>query len=106
MSLSHVRASPWGEKEGIVDKQLIKHGLNRHVALQLSSVMAAPYTIANSDYLLTFPRLMAEHVAKIIDIEIYTPPISIPDYQLNLYWHKLNNGKASHRWLSQVISQL
>jgi hypothetical protein len=94
------------EKEGIVDKQLTKQGLNRHVALQLSSVMAAPYIIANSDYLLTFPRLIAEHVAKMIDIDIYTPPILIPDYQLNVYWHKLNNSKASHRWLSQVICQL
>jgi len=106
LKLSHVRISPWGEKQGIVDQQLANQGLNRHVALQLPSVMAAPYTIANSDYLLTFPRLMAEHVAKIIDIDTYTPPIVIPDYQLNVYWHKINNNKASHRWLCQLISQL
>lgn len=106
LKLSHVRISPWGEKQGIVDQQLANQGLNRHVALQLPSVMAAPYSIANSDYLLTFPRLMAEHVAKIIDIDIYTPPIVIPDYQLNVYWHKINNNKASHRWLCQLISQL
>jgi len=106
LSLSHVRISPWGEKQGIVDFQLSKQGLDRHVALQLPSVMAAPYTIANSDHLLTFPRIMAEHVAKIMDIEIYTPPIAIPDYQLNIYWHKLNNSKASHRWLSQLVSNL
>lgn len=106
LSLSHVRVSPWGEKQGIVDRQLAKQGLSRHVALQLPSVMAAPYTIENSDHLLTFPSLIAEHVANMIDIDIYTPPIPIPDYQLNVYWHKLNNSKASHQWLIQLISQL
>ncbi|KGJ91532.1 LysR family transcriptional regulator [Colwellia psychrerythraea] len=106
LTVSHVRVSPWGEKQGIVDQQLARQGLKRHVALQLPSVMAAPYTIENSDYLLTFPRLMAEHVAKIIDIDIYTPPIAIPDYQLNVYWHKINNNKASHQWLRHLISQL
>lgn len=106
LTMPHVRISPWGEKQGIVDQQLARQGLKRHVALQLPSVMAAPYTIENSDYLLTFPRLMAEHVAKIIDIDIYTPPIAIPDYQLNVYWHKINNNKASHRWLCQLISKL
>jgi len=106
LSLGHVRISPWGEKQGIVDQLLNKQGLSRHVALQLPSVMAAPYTIANSDHLLTFPKLMAEHIAKMIDIEIHAPPIAMPDYQLNIYWHKLNNSKASHRWLTQLISQL
>ncbi|KGJ96853.1 LysR family transcriptional regulator [Colwellia psychrerythraea] len=106
LDLSHVRLSPWAEKKGIVDQQLAKLGLSRHVSLQLPSIMAAPYIIANSDHLLTFPRLMAEHVAKTVDIEIFTPPIAIPNYQLNLYWHKLNNSKTSHRWLSQIISQL
>jgi len=106
LSLAHVRIAPWGEKQGVVDVQLSKQGLNRHVALQLPSVLAAPYTIVNSDHLLTFPRLMAEHVSTMIDIDIYDPPIELPDYQLNVYWHKLNNSKDSHRWLTQLITQL
>ncbi len=107
LSLSHVRISPWGERQGIVDQHLAKQGLKRHVALQLPSAMAAPYTVLHSDLILTLPRLVASHLAKMIDIDIYSPPISIPKYQLNVYWHKLNASKASqHSWLSQLISQL
>lgn len=106
MNLSHVRISPWGEKQGIVDQQLAAQGLRRHVTLQLPSVMAAPYTVLHSDLILTCPRLVASHMANIVDIEIYTPPITIPEYHLNIYWHKLNASKPSHRWLSQLIRQL
>ncbi len=106
LNLSHVMISPWGEKHGVVDHQLNTQGLSRHIALQLPSILAAPYTVLNSDLILTLPRLIASHMANIIEIDIYSPPISIPDYQLNVYSHKLNASKASHRWLSQLISQI
>jgi DNA-binding transcriptional LysR family regulator len=107
LSLSHVRISPWGERKGIVDQQLAKQGLSRHVALQLPSAMVAPYTVLHSDLILTLPKLIATHMKEMIDIDIYSPPISIPKYQLNVYWHKLNASKASHHsWLSQLVRQL
>ncbi|MEP1553325.1 LysR substrate-binding domain-containing protein, partial [Paraglaciecola sp.] len=106
MGLSHIRISPWGEKQGVVDQQLRIKGLKRHVALQLPSVLASPYVVATSDLILTLPRLVASHLAHSLDIEIYKPPLAIPNYQLNLYWHKLNASKTSHRWLSQVLEQL
>lgn len=106
LSLSHVRISPWGERQGIVDQHLAKQGLSRHVALQLPSAMAAPYTVLHSDLILTLPRLLASYMENIIDIDIYSPPLSISKYQLNVYWHKLNGNKASHLWLSKLVSQL
>lgn len=106
LALSHVRISPWGEKQGIVDESLKAVGLSRHVALQLPSVLAAPYTVLHSDLILTLPKLVAEHMAESIDIEIYQPPITIPDYKLNIYWHKLHSGKPSRHWLSQLIKTI
>lgn len=106
LSLSHIRISPWGEKQGIVDLHLATKGLSRNVALQLPSAMVAPYTVLHSDLILTLPRLLASYMAKMIDINIYSPPLSIPQYQLNVYSHKLNANKASNLWLSKLISQL
>ena len=106
LALSHVRISPWGEKQAVVDQVLSKIQKKRHVALQLTSVLAAPYTILQSDLLLTLPRLVAEKIALHHEIEIFPPPIEVPDYQLNLYWHKLNAGKASFQWLTKIIQTL
>ncbi|OUR69863.1 LysR family transcriptional regulator [Marinomonas sp. 42_23_T18] len=106
LSLSHVRISPWGEKQGVVDQVLAQHKLTRHVALQLPSVLVAPHTIINSDLILTMPRLIAEQVSKQIDIQIFTPPIPIPDYHLNIYWHKINSDKASFKWMKGLFQSL
>jgi DNA-binding transcriptional LysR family regulator len=101
LSLSHVRISPWGEKQGIVDEVLAKQKLKRNVMLQLPSVLAAPHTLLHSDLLLTMPRLAAEQLSTLIDIQLFDPPIAIPDYHLNVYWHRLNSDKASFQWMQK-----
>lgn len=106
LQLSHVRISPWGEKQGVVDETLQSMGLKRHVSLQLPSVLAAPYTVLHSDLILTLPRIVATHMEKSIDIDLFEPPITIPEYQLNLYWHKLHTSKPSRRWLSDLVKML
>lgn len=106
LKASHIRVSPWGEKQGVVDQTLAQHKLTRNVTLQLPSVLVAPHTLVNSDLILTLPRLVAEQVAKQIDIEIFEPPIPIPDYHLNVYWHKINADKASFKWMKQLFQNL
>ena len=105
LSLSHIRIAPWGEKQGVVDEALAKLKLSRHVALQLPSVLVAPHVLKDTDLILTMPRLIAEQVAQQIDIAIYTPPIAIPDYSLNIYWHKINADKPSFKWLKQCFKE-
>ncbi|EPJ46843.1 MAG: transcriptional regulator [Osedax symbiont Rs2] len=106
LKLPQVLIAPWGEKSGIVDSSLAKLGLKRKIALQMPSVLAAPYSIINTDMLLTVPRVVAEHCAQQIGIEIYETPLSIEQYQLNIYWHKLNSANAGQRWICQTIEQL
>jgi len=104
LALSHVRISPWGEPQGIVDDVLTRHKLKRNVVLQLPSVLAAPHMLLHSDLILTMPRPVAEQLSTLIDIQLFEPPIDIPDYHLNVYWHRLNSDKASFKWMQQQFS--
>ncbi|GAA0339692.1 LysR substrate-binding domain-containing protein [Bowmanella denitrificans] len=106
LSLSHIRISPWGETSGIVDEQLLKQGLSRNVAVQLPSALAAAFLAVQSDYLLTLPRHIADTVLKHLNIELFEPPLPIPDYRLKLYWHKVNKDKPAHRWLRERIANI
>ena len=105
-ALPHVLISPWGEKKGVVDQTLSSMGLERQIALQLPSLLVAPYTLANTNMLLTMPKLMAKKLAPQESLTIFNTPLDLPDYQLNLYWHKINSSKASHNWLRNVIKEL
>jgi len=106
IELSHVLIAPWGEKQGIVDESLARLGLNRNITLTMPSVMVAPFTIVNTDLLLTVPRVVAEHCATLVDIEIFETPIEIMDYQLDIYWHKLNSASAAQRWICELIKEI
>jgi DNA-binding transcriptional LysR family regulator len=106
LHLPHVRVSPWGENQGIVDDVLDKMGLKRNVILQLPSVLVAPYTVLHSDSLLTIPRRIAQQLSSQINIELFEPPITLPNYQLNIYWHQLNTNKLSCLWLVEQIKSL
>lgn len=78
----------------------------RDIALTMPSVMVAPFTIVDTDLLLTVPRVVAEHCAQLADIAIYETPIAVADYQLDIYWHKLNSANAAQRWVCEVIEGL
>ncbi|WP_042148998.1 MULTISPECIES: LysR family transcriptional regulator [unclassified Pseudoalteromonas] len=106
LSLSHVRVSPWGEQSGVVDEALAKLKLSRNVTLQLPSVLVAPHTVLHSDLLLTIPRAIAEQLSNQINIQIFETPLDIPNYHLNIYWHKINSAKPSFKWIKQQILNL
>lgn len=106
LSLSHILIAPWGEKQGVVDQTLAAKKLKRKIALQLPSLFAAPHVVEQTGYLLTLPKLIASQMSEYISCDIYAPPIDVPDYQLNIYWHKLNSERASFKWLVTQIKQL
>lgn len=103
LKLFHIRVSPWGESQGIVDQVLAKQKLSRNVTLQLPSVLVAPHAVVHSDLLLTMPRLIAEQLTKQINIELFEPPIAIPNYHLKMYRHRINSGKANYIWLREQV---
>jgi len=103
---SHLRIAPWGENKGIVDQQLDKLKLKRHVALQLPSLMAAPHIVAQSDHLLSMPKKMAEQLAGQLPINIYQTPLHVPNYHLNIYWRRIDSNKAHIRWLCDEVKKI
>ena len=56
MAERHVAVRPWGEAGGHIDKLLERRGLRRDVAVQLPSVLAAPFIVAGSVLIMTVPR--------------------------------------------------
>lgn len=105
LQLQHVRVSPWGESQGIVDIALQHLKQQRSVLIQLPNVWVASQIIAESDMLLTMPKRMALQLIKYTDFTIYQPPLALPRYQIKLYWHKLNTARASHRWFRKQIEK-
>ncbi len=106
IALPHILIAPWGESQGVVDQALNMIKKKRSIALQLPSLLVAPHVIKETNYLLTLPRLIAEQFSQQHPCQIYQTPVDIPNYQLNIYWHKINSDKVAFKWFIEQIKTL
>lgn len=103
----HVVVTPWNTEGSVIDGVLLKSGLVRDVAVQLPSVMTAPFIVANSQLLITLPRRVALLLADAIPLAIYPAPFDIPRYLLKVYFHRRHSNSPAHRWMrEQLLSAL
>ena len=94
--------APWGEAGGHIDKLLERRGLRRDVAVQLPSVLAAPFIVAGSALIMTVPRQAARTLGAVASIVEYPPPFEIPPFTLKAYSH-VRQRSAAHAWLREQL---
>jgi len=103
LSARHVVVTPWGEARGAIDHELDKLGLAREVAVQVPSVLAAPFIVASTDLLMVVPLRAARLLQGVVPIDIHEPPFEIPPYQLKAYCHAKRIGEPAHRWMRETM---
>jgi DNA-binding transcriptional LysR family regulator len=82
-----------------IDQALAKLGRKRTVVVRTRYFMTAPLVIARTDLLLTGPRMLIRYFAELAPIQVLTPPIELPTYPEEAYWHERFDEDPPHRWL-------
>ena len=95
----HVAVLPWTSSGSVIDTALAKSGYRRQVAVQLPTLMAAPFIVSNTELLLTLPRRAAEQLSKAAPLEIFPTPFASPYYTLKVYFHVRHASGAAHAWM-------
>ncbi|WDD94912.1 LysR family transcriptional regulator [Burkholderia sp. FERM BP-3421] len=101
----HVVVTPWNEPRGMVDHVLERLGLARDVAVQLPTVLAAPFIIADSALLMTVPHRAALALRHAAPIRILDAPFEIPRYTVKVYTHAQRARTDAHQWLRAQLLQ-
>ena len=86
-----------------IDEALAKRGRSRRVAVRVRYFMAAPLVIARSDLLLTAPAMLIDYFSKLVPLKVFRPPIALPSYAEEAYWHERYDGDPAHRWLRELL---
>lgn len=94
----HVIVSPGGQPGTFVDRALAAQGLRRTISAQVASFLAAPFTVASSDYLATIPTQLAGVLASTIELEQRALPFELPAVVAYLAWHERFERDPGHRW--------
>ena len=69
------------------------------MAVQLPSVLAAPFIVAGSVLIMTVPRQAARTLGAVASIVEYPPPFEIPPFTLKA----LRQRSAAHAWLREQL---
>ena len=103
----HVAVRPWRNEASVMDTALAQQGLRRSVAVELPSVMAAPFIISGTDHLITLPRQAARQLAESAQVQLYEAPFPTPRYTPTVYYQKRHSHLAWHRWMrGQILAVL
>lgn len=103
LSSRHLLISHRQDGTGLVDDWLEHHGRKRKISLILSNFRSAFSIIARTDLVLTAPRRVGEHFARLAQVKMMPVPIEFPDCAATMAWHPLRDKDPAHSWLRQQI---
>lgn len=86
-----------------IDQALAKLGKKRRVAASVRYFMAAPLVVARTDLLLTGPRMLIRYFAELVPLQVLEPPLDLPTYPEEAYWHERFDEDPAHAWLRRLV---
>ena len=89
-----------------IDEALAKIGRERRVAVRVRHFMAAPLVVARTDLLMTGPSMLIRYFAALAPLQVLEPPIPLPTYPEEAYWHERFDADPAHRWLRELVRRV
>ncbi|AWI81397.1 MAG: LysR family transcriptional regulator [Betaproteobacteria bacterium HGW-Betaproteobacteria-13] len=102
----HAVVTSSGTGHLILDREIIRQGITRRVALRIPSFLGVAFVIEHTDLLVTIPRRLGEVLEGRGDFRVLPVPFPLPDYAVKQHWHERYHHDPGNRWLRSMISDL
>jgi DNA-binding transcriptional LysR family regulator len=102
----HVGVTLRKNESSPVDEALQYAGLERFVAMTVHSSYGALIVAARSELVASVPDAMAQTMKKVLPLQLFELPISIPKTPMILAWHPRFNADAAHTELRRCMRQV
>jgi DNA-binding transcriptional LysR family regulator len=104
LAARHVIVSSRRTGAALEDILLGQLGVQRQVALRCQRIDAACRIVAESDLLLTAPRLRARAIAAQLRLVLLPVPYRLPPFDMRLYWHRQVDTELRSQWLRAQLA--
>jgi DNA-binding transcriptional LysR family regulator len=100
--LEYIVVSPdGGGFTGVTDAMLDSRGRARRVTLSTQHFLFVPEVVAQTDLVAMAPyRLVKDRAER---LQILTPPLHVPTYDMAMIWHERSHHDAAHSWLREQV---
>lgn len=106
VSLEHLLVSPHGDLVGAVDAALAKKKMKRHIVAGVGNFHSPAAIVAETDYIVTVPKRLAELYAKTYPVKWFEPPLPVSGFTIVSVWHARTHRSAPHVWMRETIEAL
>ena len=89
-----------------VEQVLLKHRLQRKIAVTVPHFMALPAIVAQTDAIATIPSRMAAALEPQSNLSVFDAPIKFPRIEIRQHWHERYHHDAANKWLRELVAQL
>ena len=106
LSARHVLISSMGSGHQQLERALAEHGVQQNVALRVPHFVVVPLIVAGTDLVVSLPAHVADVWKGLVKTKVHPLPISIPSFDVSLYWHPRVENDSANRWLRDAMLQL
>jgi DNA-binding transcriptional LysR family regulator len=99
----HVVVVSGGTGHAIVDQTIERLGTRRKICLSVPHFVAVGHILAASEMIATVPERYAIACVKPFGLRYVPHPISLPEININLFWHAKFNKEPANKWLRSLI---
>jgi len=100
----HLVVAPGGTPGSLVDTELERRGHQRRVVASVSSFLAAPLVVSESDLLSTGPELLWRRLAPRHGVKLSALPFRLPRFEVDLVWHTRRDADPAHAFLRDTLA--
>jgi len=102
----HIQVSSRRLGASLIDVELSRRGLRRHVFLRTPHTFAACMVVNKTDMLLTLPERQAQLLNPSVGNRVHPFPLHAPRLEAHLYWHESVENDPANRWLREEIENI
>lgn len=105
-NVPHAVAEQSGYVHELFDRWLARQKIRRVIKFRVPYFLALPMVIARSDFLAIMASRFAGIYAEVLPLTIMPLPMSIPSYDIKLFWHERFHNDPGNHWLRNMFIEL
>ncbi|MBL0421946.1 LysR family transcriptional regulator [Ramlibacter sp. AW1] len=105
-SEQHILVDMPGTGHSIIDRVLSLQGVQRNIALRVSSYLGVARIVAQTELMVIVPDRLGEAMGTQEQVRLLELPCELPRYAVKQHWHARFHADPANIWLRRTIAEL
>lgn len=103
---THVQIDSMGSDHPNLERALVAQDIRRQFAVSVPHYLVVPMIVSTTDHIATLPHRAALSLANLAKLRILPLPVSIPSYDVCLFWHPRFSEDPPVAWIRNQVLEL